>query len=324
MGEARRAAAAQALELGLDELARGRVALAVTEMATNLLKHAGNGQVLLAPTPDGALDLLALDQGPGMRGVADCLRDGVSTVGTNGGGLGAIRRAASRFDVYSQPGQGTVVYAGFAAPLASAIARPLYAGLSLAKQWEGVCGDAWSAAPRPAGMDFVVADGLGHGPEAHVAACRAIGLWDAHGRSQGPAAVLEEAHRGLKGTRGAALACVRFTNNPPALTFAGLGNIGGVIVDPALKMRQLVSYNGTAGVEARHFRAFEYPVSPLSVVVLFSDGLISRWSLEAYPGLLRRHPAVIAGVLLRDYNRERDDVTVLVFCPTAPEPTCAA
>jgi hypothetical protein len=44
---------------------------------------------------------------------------------------------------------------------------------------------------------------------------------------------------------------------------------------------------------------------------MHSDGLLTNWSLDAYPGLLTRHPALIAGVMYRDFRRGRDDVTVL-------------
>jgi hypothetical protein len=45
---------------------------------------------------------------------------------------------------------------------------------------------------------------------------------------------------------------------------------------------------------------------------MHSDGLTSHWSLDAYPGLRLRHPALVAAVLYRDYQRGRDDVTVVV------------
>ena len=45
---------------------------------------------------------------------------------------------------------------------------------------------------------------------------------------------------------------------------------------------------------------------------MHSDGLLSRWDLQLYPTLAQRHPSLIAAVLYRDYNRNRDDVTVLV------------
>lgn len=68
----------------------------------------------------------------------------------------------------------------------------------------------------------------------------------------------------------------------------------------------------------RRRQAFTYPWSPDAVVVLHSDGLRTRWRLDAYPGLARRHPSLIAGVLYRDFARRRDDVTVLVVAAAPP------
>jgi len=48
------------------------------------------------------------------------------------------------------------------------------------------------------------------------------------------------------------------------------------------------------------------------MLVLHSDGLVSHWSLDAYPGLAARDPSLIAGILYRDFTRGRDDVTVVV------------
>jgi hypothetical protein len=45
---------------------------------------------------------------------------------------------------------------------------------------------------------------------------------------------------------------------------------------------------------------------------MHSDGLNTRWDLALYPGIWSKHPALIAGLLYRDFSRERDDVTVLV------------
>ena len=47
-------------------------------------------------------------------------------------------------------------------------------------------------------------------------------------------------------------------------------------------------------------------------VVLHSDGLSSRWNLGTYPGLARRHPMLVAGVLYRDFGRRTDDAAVVV------------
>ena len=75
----------------------------------------------------------------------------------------------------------------------------------------------------------------------------------------------------------------------------------------------MISHNGTLGHIAKRMQAFDYPIAGPPVVVLHSDGLGTSWQLEKYPGLTACDPALIAGVLYRDFNRGRDDVTVLAF-----------
>ena len=94
VGEVRRRAAGLARSAGFDEVRGGRLEIIGTELAKNLLRHAGGGQMVLqwrdaAPSP--ALDVFAIDRGPGMADVGACLRDGFSTAGTPGTGLGAVR-----------------------------------------------------------------------------------------------------------------------------------------------------------------------------------------------------------------------------------------
>jgi hypothetical protein len=77
--------------------------------------------------------------------------------------------------------------------------------------------------------------------------------------------------------------------------------------------RGIFSHNGTIGHLVRKIQAFDYPWAPGSTLVLHSDGLQTRWALSKYAGLARRHPAVVAGVLFRDFRRGRDDATVVVI-----------
>ena len=96
----------------------GQLALAVTEAASNLYKHAEQGSLLLCVNRDGpqpGIDLVTIDAGPGVRDVSAAMRDGHSTAGTLGIGLGAIQRLADFSDLYSAPDHGTALAARFRA-----------------------------------------------------------------------------------------------------------------------------------------------------------------------------------------------------------------
>ena len=77
----------------------------------------------------------------------------------------------------------------------------------------------------------------------------------------------------------------------------------------------MVSHNGTVGHIAPRIREFTYDFAGNPLVILHSDGLTSRWDLAAYPGLASQHPSLIAGVLLRDHRRARDDASVVAVRP---------
>ena len=73
-----------------------------------------------------------------------------------------------------------------------------------------------------------------------------------------------------------------------------------------------MSHNGTAGHSVRRIDEFTYPWPKDGVLIQYTDGLGTHWDVDRYPGLLGRSPSLIAAVLYRDFNRGRDDVTVLV------------
>lgn len=93
--------------------------------------------------------------------------------------------------------------------------------------------------------------------------------------------------------------------------FAGIGNISTVLITPD-ELRRLPSTDGTVGYSVRTIREQSYPWVPGSILALSTDGLSTRWNLAAHPGLHRRHPALIAGVIHRDFSRTNDDATIVV------------
>ena len=308
---ARRSAAATAAQAGLGEVEAGRAALVATELATNLVRHGGGGYLLI-DADGGALAILALDRGRGMADVQACLRDGYSTAGTPGTGLGAVRRQADDFDIFSAPGQGTAVLARLhAGRRPPPPARFAIGAVHLPKPGEAVSGDAWDAVIDGAVATAVVADGLGHGPIAAEASHEAVRLFRKAPHLP-PERLLGVMHAGLRPTRGAAVAAARIDLGAGQVTFAGIGNIAGTLLAHG-KASHMVSHNGTAGHIAPRLREFTYAFSGPPLVVLCSDGLTTSWSLDRYPGLAARDPALIAGVLHRDHTRGRDDATVVVI-----------
>ena len=313
VAEARRHARDMARRHGFAENDIGRVELVATELASNLVKHSPGGELLVGTFDHGdgvtGIELVALDQGPGIANVEACVADGYSSAGTSGHGMGAVIRQSHYVDIASWTGVGTGVLARLApgAPPAARAPPSQWGAVSIPKKGQQVCGDAWSVSDTPAGRLLLVADGLGHGPEAAEAAVEAVRLFHRFNGHQVPT-LLDYIHGGLRATRGAAVSIARF--EPGKLNYAGIGNIGGVIISGG-SMRRMVSMAGTAGHIARKIQAFDYPFQG-GIVVLYSDGIASNWTVDRYPGLAAFHPTLIAAVLYRDLTRHRDDATVLV------------
>ena len=316
VGEARRLAQALCRLHAVDEVTAGSVAIVATELATNVLRHGGGGHVLMQRLVTGqgqTIELLSLDRGPGMPDVGRCLQDGFSTGGTAGTGLGAVQRLADEFDVFSAPGQGTVVLARLRGPDAPAPAgAPRWAATQLCAPGESLCGDTWHVRADAGTVRLVVVDGLGHGPLAADAARSALQACDAE-PDAGPEKLLDAIHAQAQGTRGVAAAVCRIELESGRVRFAGVGNISACILAPGAGGRGLMSHNGILGVQARRVQGFDYELPEGALLVMHSDGVQTRWNLDDYPGLRQRHPATIAALLTRDFVRGRDDATVIAL-----------
>jgi hypothetical protein len=178
---------------------------------------------------------------------------------------------------------------------------------------ETYCGDGISWFGSRECMMFLVVDGLGHGIAAMEAADEAVRIFEAY-KTSPPGEILARMHDALKKTRGAAAAIAEIRPLAGLLTFAGIGNISATVLSHTLG-RNLVSHNGTLGHAIGRIQEFKIEWPRDGVLVMHSDGLHSRWDLSKYPGLLARQAGVIAGVLLRDFRRERDDASALVVKP---------
>jgi anti-sigma regulatory factor (Ser/Thr protein kinase) len=313
VAEARRQALAVAVGLGFSEADAGRVALVATELATNLVKYARNGELLVSPFEDptgSGVEIVSLDKGPGIHNLQESPRDGHSTHGSPGTGLGAVQRQSHVFAIVSWPEIGTAILARLqqGRPKQMATAA-LWGAVTLPKPGEDVSGDTYCVRADRAGRTILIADGLGHGPQAAHSADEAVRLFHRH-ETASPGAIIAALHAGLRHTRGAAVSVARLDLARSVVVFAGVGNVASAVIAEG-QVRKMVSHNGTVGHHVRRIQEFEYPFTPESLLVMHSDGLASSWSLDRYPGLASTHPTLIAAVLYRDFTRGRDDIAVL-------------
>jgi anti-sigma regulatory factor (Ser/Thr protein kinase) len=311
VGQVRRSAAELGTRIGLPPAQVGRLSIVATELSSNLVKHAVEGWMLIRTLRHGdeaGIELLAVDAGPGMADLAVSRRDGHSTAGTLGIGLGAVARQATWWDGYTQLGWGTVlaaqVWRSGDAPgcWAQGVERPM--------SGERVCGDAYGVRAVGDLGQVMLCDGLGHGPLAEIAARAAVTAF-LEAPPVGPAAVLEHMHRALGGTRGAAALVAELDAEGGVVRCAGLGNIAATVLSHG-GTRAVVSLPGIVGHQRRAVRQFDYPMDRDAMLVMHSDGVSTRWDARSLPGMLACSPTVAAASVLRTAGVRRDDASVLV------------
>ena len=310
VGEARRTGMAAAERLGLDETKAGELALLATELSRNVLIHGGGGEAIIlgAKNDDGPVaGILALDKGPGIHDITRALDDGFSTAGTMGAGLGAMKRIASELEIFTSR-KGTIVFLELGASKHKQSLQ--IAGVTVPYKGERFCGDAWAYHRSAQRMMVLLVDGLGHGWEASDAAQEAVRVFHNH-VERSPREILSYMHDALKKTRGAAAGISEIRPLDGVVTYAGVGNTVAVVLGEKAS-RSLVSHNGTLGIASPRIHEFRVEWPSDAILIMHSDGLQSRWDLTSYAGLLTRHAAVIGGVLIRDFRRERDDSSVVV------------
>ncbi|MET9452589.1 ATP-binding SpoIIE family protein phosphatase [Streptomyces cinerochromogenes] len=326
--DARIAAREACAEAGLVPARTAAAELVATELATNLLRHAGGGHMvvnLVDPPVGGAgvsVQLFSLDHGPGIADVGAALRDGWSTAeGSLGAGLGSCRRSASAFHLYSLPGRGTVAAARIdpepgrrGTPAAPVPAGGITVALGQAEE----SGDAWGWVRSGSLLTLLLADGLGHGAKAAHASSAAVAELRSCAHLP-PPDILRRLHAVLRPTRGAAVTVAQVDTERAELGFAGVGNVCAR-VRTGDSWTSLVSHPGIVGAYfPAHVPLRRVPWQGDSLLIVHSDGLPSRWRPPEDPLLLGQDPSVVAAAILRDAGSParpaRDDTSVAVLAP---------
>lgn len=329
MGAARRAVHEYAARLGFTEKELAEIDIVVQELGTNAATYATENSWLHYTTTIGrgaGLELFYWDAGPGIYNIDRAVRDGVSTSGSLGTGLGAIRRLMNQFDLYStvrttskltltamrRTSHGTAVLAR----KWKAGARPEALEMTRVGVWsrphpgEQTNGDAYLIKSHGAQTLFAVVDGLGHGRGAKQAADTAIDSlneWTGETLEE----VFTAVHGALRATRGAVMGAAVVDAAREEMHYAGVGNVSVRLFNTPERVTPIPS-NGTLGTRMGRVRVWTQKWAEMSTLILASDGVSETWDIKSYPNLLDRNPQILAGILMRDYSRTNDDATVLV------------
>ncbi len=295
----------------------GELEIIIAELTSNISKHTRAGGYFLVRPLTGempGIEIISIDEGPGIRMASDMMKDGLSTTRTLGQGLGAIQRLASVFDIFSLTGWGTILltrtYIKKTDKARASKSLHVY-GLNVNKPGESVSGDAWHFIQTARNTRIMIIDGLGHGVSAKQAADEAIQNFISEPGAT-PTDQLHSLHPALKRTRGGVVNVVYLDETNNQLSYSGVGNISMKVIS-ANSSKGCFSYNGIVGhimpsVINNHILQWQ----PNDLIILHSDGISGRWDLGKYPGILTHHPLLLCAAIYKDHTRGTDDATVVV------------
>ncbi len=291
----------------------------VSELTSNLIKHAGSGEVLYRTTDStegGAVfEVICIDNGPGMSDPERMMVDGVSTSGTLGQGLGAIGRLSTESQVYSMHGVGTIVYSRVGSkPRIDKSAKSFHVdvkALCVSKPRESVCGDGFEVVNQHNATKVFFGDGLGHGEHAKAAVDSAR-IFFSECDDTDPVNIIKAMHEKVRRTRGLVGVIAVFDKTTSLLKLCGVGNVA-VRLFTGLQLKNYMSYNGTVGLNMPNsLKESVFPIEKNQHLIMCTDGIQSRWNLSHYPSIFKFDNTILAAALYRDYSRGTDDASVLI------------
>ncbi|RIJ42543.1 ATP-binding protein [Pontibacter oryzae] len=331
---AKREISKMADEAGMAPADIGKLNIVVSEMTSNLAKHSKEGgELLVRLIGQVGIEIICLDKGPGMPEPQRMLEDGVSTYGSAGEGLGAIKRQSDVFDMFSQVEVGTVILSrvyksDFNLQRHLLEMRHEIGYVMVAKPNETLCGDGLAIIQKGAETYLLALDGLGHGAHANEAARAAVEAFRAYAPHH-PVDMLRHVHQQIRRTRGAVGMAVNISSNSHKISYCGIGNISGKLYAADISLtgspyKNIISYNGILGHNIPGtLNNQQLDWGRNKMLILHSDGLRSRWELTKYQSLNRHHATTIAAVLYKEQSRQTDDTMVLVckakYKPDAPK-----
>lgn len=324
VGTARRAIRVLTSRIGFSEVETEEIALVVTELGKNLVKHAQDGVMVarsLERSPGDGIEIVTMDQGPGIAQAEQMIIDGNTSKDSLGYGLGTVDRLMDELTLGPRTDhqQGSMIRCrrrlkdlqgtNLNINLDAGAAARCHPGSRLN-------GDAWIIKKWQNNLLVGVIDGLGHGPHAHKAAQTARQVMSRHYDCPLPD-LFKRVERACRKTRGVvmALAKIQADKGTEELTggmqFASIGNISSRLWKRAGGMNFHVT-RGIVGANAPAPKVSIHDVSPSDVLVLHSDGVSTHWRWEMIRPHFNKTATDLAAWMLRRLGKNSDDAVVLV------------
>ncbi|HZY79567.1 MAG TPA: ATP-binding protein [Cyclobacteriaceae bacterium] len=301
-----------------DSVDTGKIDIIVAELTTNLIKHAGSGEILYRlttePEQQPVFEIVCIDKGPGIEDISVVMRDGMSTTKTLGHGLGAIDRLSTQFQMYSMRGWGTIFYSRFGGKPRSDFRQKADVDiqcLMVPKPPEEVCGDGCAVVNSPSKVKIIFGDGLGHGKHAKEAIDAACRYFITCGEDD-PVDILRGIHDNVRRTRGLVASVAVLDKATNEWKFCGIGNISTRLYT-GIEYRNYMSYNGTIGLNIpKSMNSTPCKSERNQHLIMCSDGLTTRWDLNRYPSVFKHEQMILAAALYKDFSRGHDDASILI------------
>ena len=308
---------ALAFKARFSEAKIGKIDIVVSEMVSNLNKHATGGEILVKffhRNNDEGIEIICSDDGPGMQDVNKMVMDGTSTKNTLGQGLGAMKRLSDEFQIYSRKETGTTIlcrlYKG--EPVARKKQPDIeIKSLLIAKPGQLVCGDGFYSDITGQFVRLFLGDGLGHGIEANKAVTAAGEAFLAS-KSIAPNEIIRVIDLAAKKTRGLVGTVAVFNLLEKKWSICGVGNINSRMIG-SNSSKSYMPYNGIIGLNVpKTLNNQEIPHENGLHLVMCSDGIKTRWDLARHPGIFRYDLTIAANTIIKDFSRNTDDMSVAI------------
>lgn len=162
------------------------------------------------------------------------------------------------------------------------------------------------------GALLAVVDGSGRGKDAGAPACSAVETLETHA-NEDVISLFQRCHERLSGTRGAVMSVASINAAQSTLTWAGVGNIEGIILrfrsSAQNAVDRLLLRPGIVGYRLPYLQAIDLPIAPGDLIILATDGIKPDFENQIMP---EEHPRTIANKISSGYRKRSDDGLVLV------------